>query len=64
MKRLAGMLPVIFCLTGACAARGETADGGWSDLYALFVETAIEYGDLQEEWAKQPDVYAPAPRPV
>lgn len=52
----------IFCLAGAFGARGETADGGWSDLYAMFVETAIEYGDLQEEWAKQPDVYAPAPQ--
>ena len=62
MKRLAGMMLVIFCLAGAFSARGETADGGWSDLYAMFVETAIEYGDLQEEWAKQPDVYAPAPQ--
>ena len=53
---------VIFCLAGAFSARGETADGGWNDLYAMFVETAIEYGDLQEEWAKQPDVYAPAPQ--
>ena len=61
MKRLAGMMLLIYCLTGACAAQGETAGGGWSDLYAMFVETAIEYGDLQEEWAKQPDVYAPAP---
>ena len=56
------MMLVIFCLTGACRAQGETADGGWDDLYAMFVETAVEYGDLQEEWAKLPDVYAPAPQ--
>lgn len=54
------MMLVVLCLAGA-SARGETAGGDWGDLYAIFVETAIEYGDLQEEWAAQPDVYAPAP---
>ena len=52
---------LVFCLTGAACAYGESAGGEWADLYVLSVENAIEYGDLQEEWAKEPGVYAPAP---
>ena len=59
MKRLAGIMLLMFCLTGS---RCAFAEGGWADLYALSVENAVEYGDLQAEWAKQPEVYQPAPR--
>ena len=59
MKRLAGIMLLMFCLTGS---RCAFAEGGWADLYALSVENAVEYGDLQAEWATQPEVYQPAPR--
>ena len=60
MKRIAGFLLIICCLTMACCASGEET-GDWSDLYALTNESAIEYGDLREQWAQEPQVYAPAP---
>ena len=62
MNRLAGIVLLILCLTGACHACAESAGGDWADMYALSVENAIEYGDLREEWAKEPDVYKPAPQ--
>ncbi len=52
---------LILCLTGAFGAQGENAGGEWEDLYYMSAETAVEYGDLQAEWAGEPDVYAPAP---
>ena len=61
MKRLAWMILLVFCLTGLGIALGEDAGGEWADLYTLTDESAIEYGDLQEQWAEQPGVYAPAP---
>ena len=59
MKRLAWTVLLLVCLTGAfrCAV-GED----WADLYVLAVENAVEYGDLQEEWALEPGVYAAAPQ--
>ncbi|MBR3108477.1 MAG: extracellular solute-binding protein [Clostridia bacterium] len=60
MKRFATIILLVFCLTAACRACAESA--GWADLYALSVENAIEYGDLREEWAQQPDIYKPAPQ--
>ena len=62
MNRLAGIVLLILCLTRACCACAESAGGDWADMYALSVENAIEYGDLREEWAKEPDVYKPAPQ--
>ena len=62
MKRLAGIMLLVFCLTGAMNALGESAGGEWDDLYTIFVETAVEYGDLQAEWQRQPSLYAPAPQ--
>ena len=62
MNRLAGIVLLILCLTGACCACAESAGADWADMYALSVENAIEYGDLREEWAKEPDVYKPAPQ--
>ncbi|MBR3739442.1 MAG: extracellular solute-binding protein, partial [Clostridia bacterium] len=62
MKRLAGMIVWFFCLTGACCAFAEQAGGDWKDLYIIQVESAIEYGDLQAEWALEPSVYVPAPQ--
>ena len=59
MKRLAGIILLMLCLTGSLCA---SAEGDWADLYALSVENAIEYGDLQAEWAQQPEVYQPAPQ--
>ena len=53
---------LVFCLTGAMNALGESAGGEWDDLYTIFVETAVEYGDLQAEWQRQPSLYAPAPQ--
>ena len=60
MKRLAGVILLILCLTAARWAGAESAGGEWADLYALSVENAVVYGDLCEEWAKQPQVYRPA----
>ena len=42
MKRLAGIILLMLCLTGSLCA---SAEGDWADLYALSVENAIEYGD-------------------
>ena len=61
MKRFAGLILLVFCLTGVLCAHGEGTEGLWADLYSLNAETAIEYGDLQAQWAKEPQVYAPAP---
>lgn len=60
MKRLAGIMLLVLCLTGVYSAQSENVGGEWEDLYFMFAETAIEYGDLQAEWAKEPEVYAPA----
>ena len=60
MKRLAGIVLWVFCLTGLLGgALGESGD--WADLYTLDVETQLEYGDVQAAWALEPEVYAPAP---
>lgn len=52
---------LVLCLTGAFSAQSENVGGEWGDLYSMFAETAIEYGDLQAEWAKEPEVYVSAP---
>lgn len=59
MRRVAGVLLLLCCLI---MCRGGSARGEWADLYVLSVENAVEYGDLQAEWALEPEVYAPAPQ--
>ena len=61
MRRLAVWMVLMIFMSGACAALAE-AGGDWADLYTLSVENVIEYGDLQAEWALQPDVFFPAPQ--
>ena len=59
MKRIAGMLLLVFCVSAVFCVHAE--EGGWADLYTLTDEAAVEYGDLREEWAKEPEKYSPAP---
>ncbi len=61
VKRFAGLILLLFCAAVACPAFAE-ASGGWAELYTLSVENIIEYGDLRDEWALEPDVYVPAPQ--